>query len=283
MRAALAALLLAACGPLQPPAALLVEDPAAPFVVHAFTSPDLTAWTPLGAVAWSFSSLGAAVVDGELWVTGLQHLQKPTRWEELRGQLFVDLLASRDLAAWEVRRLPVDGPRGGLIDPAPLVDGERTEIWFARVPGTGDPAQGARPTLLFTGRLAEGRFGAVGPWAEGTDLLDPAPVRFRGRQRVFATRGHREVVEVFAEDAPRVILPDATVPHALVVGDELWLLAQQHREGRKVPILAKSSDGAHWSEPAVLDPDPHLRTCASPVLEPWGEGWVLLCVEEKGR
>jgi hypothetical protein len=283
MRAALAALGLAACGPLQPPVALLEPDPAAPFVVYAWTSEDLTTWTPRGPVAWSFSSLGAAVVDGELWVTGLQHLEAPSRWEEWRGQLFVDLLATRDLATWEVRRLPVDGPRGGLIDPAPHIEGGRTELWFARVPGTGDPAEGPRPATLLTGQLANGRFSAVGPWAEGDGLLDPAPTRFRGRLRVFATFGHREVVEVFAEAPPRTLLADATVPHALTVGDELWLLAQQQRGGRKLPILTRSADGEHWSEPAVLDPDPRLGTCASPVLEPWDGGWVMLCVEERER
>jgi hypothetical protein len=250
-------------------------------VVHAWTSRDLATWTPRGPLAWSFSSLGAAVVDGELWITGLQHLEPPSRWEEVRGQLFVDLLASRNLSTWEVRRLPVDGARGGLIDPAPLVDGGRTEIWFARAPGTGDPALGTKPTTFLNGHLVKGRFRAVGPWVEGSDLLDPAPVRFLGRLRCFATRGHHEVVEVFAEDAPRVLLPDATVPHALVVGGELWLLAQQQRDGRKVPILTRTADGEHWSAPVALDPDPRLSTCASPVLEPWGEGWVLLCVEER--
>jgi len=274
-------LALVACGPLEPPAGLLVPDETARFVVRSYTSPDLVAWSGGQPVAWSFSSLGAAVVGGELWVTGLQSLAPPTRIEEWRGQLFVDLLATRDLVTWDLRRVPVDGPRGGLIDPAPLAAPGGPELWFARVPGTGDPALGQRETEIFRGALSGGRFTDVSPWLRDRDLVDPAPVLFRGELEVFATRARREVVELAPGAAPRVVLADATVPHAFVVGDELWLLAQRGLDGRKVPVLTRSADGATWSEPAPLDPDPALRSCASPVLARFGDAWVLLCVEER--
>lgn len=275
---------LAACAPGELDR-VLTPDPSAPLQVRAFVAPAADGpWTEAGTVARSFSSLHAAVVDGELLVAGLQSEARPGWWEERFPRLFVDVLRTRDLATWTATRWPVDAPGRSLIDPA-LVEGpEGLELWFVQVEGAGDPAEGRKASEVVRTRFDGDGFGRAETWAVGAGLVDPAPAWWRGAWHVFATRDRRDVVEVLPDGAVRVVLGGATVPFARADGDRLVLLAQRDEHDGVRPVEIETRDGATWSAPrphALAAAD--LRTCASPVTAALGGRAVLLCVDERSR
>lgn len=275
---------LAACAPAELDA-VLTPDPSAPLQVRAFAAPTADGpWTEVGTVARAFSSLHAVVVDGELFVAGLQSAAPPGWWAERFPRLFVDVLRTRDLATWTATRWPVDAPGRSLIDPALVAGPEGLELWFVQVEGLGDPAEGRKPSAVVRTRFDGDGFGGAETWAVGAGLVDPAPVWWRGAWRVFATHDRREVVEVGADGAVRVVLPGATVPFARADGDRLVVLAQRDERDGVRPVEISTTDGATWSAPrphALAAAD--LRTCASPVTAALGGRAVLLCVDERSR
>lgn len=272
--------LLVACRGASPDE-VLAHDPTAPLQVRVYTGV-AGAWVerPNSPVARAFTSLHAVVHDGELVVPGLRRAA-PTWWEERFPRLFVEALVTRDLARWELRRWEVDAPGASLLDPAIVEGPEGLELWYVSAPGRGDPAEGRKPNTLLRAPLRGDRFGDAETWATGAGLVDVAPAWFGGRWRVFATRDHRDVVEV-AADGVTTLLGGATVPFARVVGERLVVTAQRMAAGGMRPVEVVTTDGTTWSAPRDVHVAANdLRTCASPVTATLRTEEVLLCVDER--
>ncbi len=261
----------------------------APFLVHGYQSPDGHSWTRTGpAIAGGFSSLGAVVSDDEVLITGLP-ATPPTWWEERFPSLFVATLVSPDGLSWATRRLSVEAPGTALIDPQLVMGPDGLELWFVQAEGTGDPGQGQRETRLVRTRQLRphaAEYGKAELWYTGRGLVDVAPVWLNGELRVYATRGHSEIVEIAevnGQKTERVIVGGVTVPFPLAHAGGVWLWGQAPVDGGMRPVRLNSADGRTWSAPEALVRDPTVTSCASPVVVPWRAAWRLWCVEEPGR
>lgn len=257
--------------------AALTPAPDARLQVYAFQNGASPA-----NIAHSFSSLDALVIGDELVVAGLQNAQRPGWWEERFPRLFVDALVTTDLVTWSSRRWYVDAPGASLLDPA-FADGpEGLELWFVQAEGFADPARRGRQTSLVRTRAAGDGFGRAEVWHRGESLVDVSPVWFGDRWHVFATHNQSEVVEITATGTTRRI-EGATVPHARVVDGGISVTAQTMVDGRRMPVVVRSTDGATWSAPApvALDGTKRMKTCASPVTARLHAAEVLLCVDER--
>ena len=108
----------------------------------------------------------------------------------------------------------------------------------------------------------------------GYGLADPSPVFFQDELQLFATQDMHIIHAkgnplrtIMTHPGKNDIFNHASVPYAFTVEEELWLVAQGNINGRRIPVLAKTTDALHWTSP-VLGPDPK-------------GGWLLLCIEEK--
>lgn len=244
--------------------------------VVLYTSPDGTAWARVpGTVHPSLQSLGLSVrPGGDVWVTGLDFHGRATLWERfvagppVRGMVF-DGTSWRD-QTWSVD----DDDTVNFVDPQWLGD----ELWYVARPGkAGDPAMdGAQNTVR-----------SAPPAVERLALprvTDPSPVTFRGALHLFVTVEGRRI-EQWTGDPLRSVQSwtNATVPFATVVGDELWLIAQQGLRQKRQPVVARSGDGVSWSDFTPMIPWDSAESCTSPVMGAHpGGGLLLLCVEEAG-
>ena len=255
--------------------------------VHAFHSPDGARWTRQEEpVAEGWQSLGLHVLeDGRLALTGLALTGRASWWERNVSGPPVRGLVSADGRTWEAAEWSWSDPGAGApqaIDPQYL--GE--QLWYVHHEGEGDPVAAGRDNAL---RVTPPGVTVL----SATGLADPSPVRLGNELLVFVT-AHPHAVQGYrlAEpggaggEAERIFnAGGVTVPYALVVGEELWLFAQQARGGQRRPVLARSRDGRSFSAFAPVDLGPDApRHCTSPVAGPVpdaaGGGLVLLCVEE---
>jgi hypothetical protein len=274
-------LLLLACEPAVGTMRRALEpDPDADRQVWAFTSTDGRTWRRSARpLAHGFSSLGLAIWGDELVVTGMVNLGVPTAFEERFPELYVDALTTSDLVHWRARRWYVDGPPTGMLDPSIAVHDGEAALWFVSAGGRGDPGDTHPEVAIVRAPFDGERFANPEVMFVGRGLLDVTVARFMGKDRVFTTLGASAVVEVDGGDAV-VITDAATVPFALVEGDELWLLTQQVADGRIAPHVLKSTDGATWSPAEVVVNSDRMRGCTSPVMGHFRDQWVLLCVDQ---
>ena len=263
-------LLLAACSgadePLPPPR-------SGPTHVLRFTSPDGQTWTrDPTPVRDGLVSLGLAVEeDGELRLTGLDHLGKASWWEQHVSGPQVSGMTSFDGATWTEAEWAIDDDEApAKIDPQWA--GE--ELWYVAFEGSGDPVAAGNQTRIRSSPPARTR-------AEGEGYADPSPVRFHESELLFVTAHPLQVVQL-AGDPLTVVQTwgGVSVPFATVIGEELWLLAQQNVGGHRQPVLARSLDGRHFTPFRPLLGTASVGDCTSPVLGPTPTGLVLLCVEE---
>ena len=284
-------LLLVACNPMD---GLVREslgpDASSPYEVHLFRE-DAGAWRRSEpAIAHAFSSLHADIWNGELVVCGLGSARPPTFWEERFPRLAVGGLVTTDLNAWATRTWDVVADGVSLIDPALVAGPDGEYLWFVQTDGPGDPGERGRDVRLVRTRWNGSAFAEAHTWATGKGLVDPAPVWFGGHWHLFATQDHASVVLVEEGGALRVVLPNATVPFARVVGEHVSLVAQRRMESGVWPVETTTSDLATWTEaapalPAAVTsgrgPPPPLRTCASPVTASFAGVEALICVDER--
>ena len=254
-------------------------DPNAVNVMHAFQTPDLTQWNHLGIIAYGAASLGLAIDrEGALLITCIQEVRPPTWWEQktdppVRGYRF-------DGETWEPKAWAVDdnGSRS-YIDPQ-MFEGK---MWYITPKSSvGDPAQ--QRTKI---EVRSSNPGIV--HLSGQRLADPSPARFNNEFHLFLTENmrikHLKGTPLQAVQPPigtQNILNFATVPFAITIADELWLLGQQNVQGRRLPVITKSKDGSTWAKWEPIGDIPRtLKNCTSPVLGPHPKGgWLLLCIEE---
>lgn len=178
-----------------------------------------------------------------------------------------------DGRAWSRRVFRVSGAGApALLDPQWLGD----ELFFvAREGRGGDPAEDG------VVRIRSAPPGLT--WLEGPGITDPSPVVFAGETHLFASVLGRGVVQ-FRGDPLREVQAwgRVQVPQAVVVDDEVWVVAQARIRARRQPVLARSSDGRRFSSWEPLLPEGEIEHCTSPVLGPSpAGGFVLLCVSEQ--
>ena len=258
----------------------LIEEPGAVNVMHAFHSHDFTNWTHRGIIAWGVASLGLAIDDDQsLLITAIQEVRPPTWYEQqtdppVRGYRYNG--ETWEPKAWKV----VDTETRSYIDPQ-IFNGQ---IWYISPSGqSGDPAKKKSLIPIRSSNPGLERYLGYG-------LADPSPVYFQNELHLFATqdmhivhaKGH-PLRGVMTHPGKNDIFNHASVPFALTVDDELWLVAQGNIQGRRIPVLAKSSDALHWTRWIPIGNIPKkMRNCTSPVLGPDPKGgWLLLCIEEK--
>lgn len=258
--------LIVACLPDPPP-------PRPPSSVYAFTSPDLVHWTAQPEpIAEKLESLGLSVrPDGELWLTGLDMGGKHN---PVRAKIIGPALFGRrfDGERWVDETWWFKDPDAvAFIDPQMFEDG----LWYVSRRGThGDPAADTTPNDIRSTPPAQTRIRGVG-------LVDPSPVRFRGSLLVFVTEGHNQVSLFSGEPLQRQqSFGNVSVPFAFVHDETLHLVAQRPIDGRRQPVMARSTDGVVFTDFVPLLRPEQARTCTSPVIGPVKDGWILLCVDE---
>lgn len=274
MRAALVMLGFLGCASDSPP-----PDPRlAQTQVRVFRSTNGGAYWTLDPepLATGLDSLGLSVrKDGTWWLTGLDHSEEPPWWEWYIGPRVRGLERSPD-GQWQRRTWwPDVGDTRSVIDPQFLGD----ELWFASRPTatSGDPADVDETVKL---RVAPG--GHVLYEARG--LADPSPILFRGTRHVFVTELGRGVVQLSGDPlSPTHKWGGYTVPFATVIDDQIWLLSQILQNGRRYPVVNKSSDGVTWSgwNPILPMLPKGPNTCTSPVIGQVEQTLLLLCVDER--
>jgi hypothetical protein len=177
-----------------------------------------------------------------------------------------------------------------LVDPDDRVpiDTELREeaVWYygTRAGAKGDPAAHRDPHTLYRAEVAGDRL--VNPQAvfSSGGAADPAPLTIGGDTMVFITTQPGRAIGVL-RGAPLALQREWTgvsVPHAMVVDDQIWVWAQTVREGRMIPIRIQSSDsGQTWSEwDAPLPLDGMVGGCGNPVGAVFDGGPVVFCVTE---
>jgi len=238
-------------------------------------------------VAHSMSSLGLGV-DGDLLVLTMQCF-----WGDC-GSLVkrktdgppVHALTTRNLQDWKPAmwrlldpddRVPIDTEYRGTTEGA--------EVWFYGThAGTpGDPAAHRMPHTIMSASVVNERLESPKVWMQDSGLADPAPLTVGGEQWLFLTTKPGMAIGL-AKGSPFTVVREWTgvsVPHAMLVGDHIWLWAQQVRQGRMVPVRAISTDsGQTWSDWSAPLPVEDLAGCGNPVGAIFKEKPVVFCVTE---
>lgn len=258
------AIFLSCSGPEEPPPG----PPLGASSVRVWRSADLQDWAmDEGALATGFDTLGLSEHDGTLRLVGLDHARSIPRWErylplrvhgfELEGETW-------EPASWTVD----DEGVVAFIDPQFVGD---TLYFTARSGTSGDPAK--LPTEIRSSPPPR-------VWLSGVGLADPAAVVFEEQHHLFVTTP--KGIGWYLGDPPEEqrVFGGYAVPHALVVGEELWLVAQATEARSRVPHVARYAEG-RWSAWQRLLPPGAIDNCTSPVLHlDEAGGGLLICVEE---
>lgn len=255
----------------------LKEESRALHILHWFSSPDLKNWTHEGPVAWGVTSLGLHEQDGQLALTCIQEVRPPNWFEQQDPPVYGYLFDGETFKphSWSID----DSSTRAFIDPQ-YFEGR---MWYISPTGyTGDPA--LSPDIPIR---------SESPGMEhykNSNLADPSPVRFKDHLYLFASYNagiiqlegnpFRPVQSTLNRNSH---FNGVTVPFATQIGDEVWLLAQQQIDNRRLPVFSVSSDLKKWSSWKVLAPIPlDIEACSSPVIgtNPKG-GWAMFCIEER--
>ena len=225
-----------------------------------FTSVDLQNWERGEPLREKVASLGLdRRSDGQLWLSFLDHRGEAGWRERLLGPPVAGMIWD---GGWEETQWQVRDPEApALVDPQWLGD----RLFYVAFSGTGDPAEGITRIRSSDGVT----------WLEGKGLADPMPVEREGQIELFVTHHPGAIVHYAGDPLVEVHRFDATVPHALLVEDEVWLVAQRGQRRSPHRSVFRGGTWSPWEE--LVD----APGCTSPVLGPMREqGWVLLCVEE---
>jgi len=214
-----------------------------------------------------FDTLGLDEQGGELRLVGLMHRRKIQPWEPylpLRVRGFEGDGETWEQASWTVDDTDVVN----FIDPQFLGD----VLYFtSRSGGAGDPAK--LPTEIRSSPPPR-------VWLSGTGLADPSAVIFEEEHHLFVTAPKGIQHHVGDPPVEEQTFSGFAVPFALVVGEELWLVAQGKSAKGRVPHLARYVGGAWTAFEPILEPGA-LKNCTSPVLHvDEAGGGLLICVEE---
>ena len=249
-----------------------------PTSVAWFTSPDGRSWTRQSDdMATKFVSLGLSQrADGSLWLSGIDQSGLASAAEQEQGPVPSGFIGTD--GGWTKTEWPQVRDPNALEYIDPQWSGDR--LWYLSRKGGGDPKLGGGKNEIRSAPEVQVHYSEAG-------IADPSPVEFQGQRFVFITGQPSGIVQLGESTGRASTLseirrwPAVTVPFAVVVGDELWLLGQHNMNGKRQPVVRRSSDGQNWpGEWQPMLPPNSVGNCTSPVMGPWLDGYVLLCVDE---
>lgn len=232
-------------------------------------------------IAHGMSSLGLGT-DGDALVLTAQCFWEDcgsVMWRHLVGPP-VHGLSTQDLETWTPRMWRLDDPDDRIPIDTEL---RGTEVWYYGTPAGehGDPALRKAEHTIYRATISEDRLEAPVAVLSDAHLADPAPVSFGGRDMVFLTTLPGRAIGRATGVPLRVdkTWEGISVPHAMVVGDTLWLWAHTIRDGKHIPVRAVSKDGEQFSPFEAVLPTQDID-CANPVGMVWQDIPVVFCVSE---
>jgi len=243
-------------------------------------------------IARDISSLGAVVIDNELLITGICWWpgcgsEREMKKRNQKGPAIFGI-STKDLKTWEPRQWRLVDDKGLTpIDPQLSHEKNEMELWYFGAIGqeNTDPMNRDRHEIRRATLKSDGRFHSQETVLNEPGLADPSPIRFRGKEWVFATQYAAESIVAFSGSPLRLShrFKGISVPYAMEVNGELWLLATEVNSGRQQPVRAISKDGETFSEFKSFLPLGPEQVCASPVGAVLNGKLVVLCVEEPLR
>lgn len=248
-------------------------------VMHWFTSSDMNSWEYKGPIAWGITSLGVhQLPDNNLAITCIQEVRPPTWYEQRNPKVYGYIFdgAFFTPTSWEID----DTETKSYIDPQ-WFEGK---MWYISPTGyTGDPAN-APATPIRSENPGTTHYAAP-------KISDPTIVRYQDEVHVFATQ-NGSLLHLTGTPLKKIVDAESTkqfngstVPFAFVVEDNLYLLSQRQMNGKRYPMISKSTGKNRWSpwKPITELPE-SISACTSPVIgaNPLG-GWVMMCIEEKRK
>ena len=243
-------------------------------------------------VAKDISSLGAVVYNEELILTGIcwwpgcgseAEMEKRQRLGPL-----VFGIATTDLTEWRPLQWRLWDPQGFTpIDPQLRLENNSLSLWYFGATGQAhrDPADRSVHSIRRAPIQDDGRFHVQETVLSYPGLADPSPITFKGHEWLFATQFAGEKIVGFHNNAqePTLEFKGVSVPFALEVREELWLLGTRMVQGVQQPVRAISTDGQTFSAFSPFLPVPNGKPCASPVGAVLKDQVVVFCVEEPTR
>ena len=198
----------------------------------------------------------------------------------------VHALTTTDLKTWKAAMWRLKDPEDRVPIDTELrsVDGE-TSVWYygTRSGALGDPATHQEPHVIYSATVKDD--GLVSPEAHirGPGLADPSPLWVEGKPWLFLTTQPGMAIGL-AKGEPLQLVREwkgVSVPHAMVVGSEVWLWAQRVEKGRMMPVRAVSGDrGQTWSDWTTPLPMNGISGCGNPVGAIFQGHPVVFCVTE---
>ena len=238
-------------------------------------------------VAHSASSLGLGV-NGDQLVLTMQCFWGDCGSESKRKTDGppVHALTTSDLETWKPAMWRLKDPADRVpIDTEFVMHSERAEIWYygTRAGALGDPAKHKEPHAIYSATIDGDRLVNPNLRIRGVGLADPAPVMVSGETWLFVTTQPGRAIGL-AKGTPFQVVREwkgVSVPHAMVVGDEIWLWAQRVERGMMVPVRIISQDqGQTWSDWATPFAVNDISGCGNPVGAIFEGDPVIFCVTE---
>ena len=238
-------------------------------------------------VANSASSLGLGVVNDRLVLT-MQCFWGDCGSESKRHEIGppVHWLSTADLERFEPGMIRLVDPDDRVpIDTEMRAKKGTSYVWYfgTQAGVLGDPAKHADAHNIYRAAVESSRLVRPTLMISGTGLADPAPLDVGDQQMVFLTTQPGRQIGM-AQGTPLTIQKTwdrVSVPHAMLVGEDIWLWAQTVRFGKMVPVRTTSSDqGQTWSDWDAPLPLDGLEGCGNPVGAVFKETPVIFCVTE---
>lgn len=240
-------------------------------------------------IARDISSLGAVVMNNELLITGTCWWpgcgsEREMKKRNQKGPAIFGI-STTDLKTWVPRQWRLLDEKGLTpIDPQLSSGTDGLELWYFGAAGQDnvDPMNRDRHEIRRATLHPDGRFHSQETVLNEPGLADPSPIRFRGKDWIFATQYAAESIVAYTGTPLQLShrFKGISVPHALEVNGELWLLATEVNDGRQQPVRAISKDGKSFSDFEPFLPLGPEQICASPVGAVLNGKLVVLCVEE---
>lgn len=235
------------------------------------------------AIAHRASSLGLGVSGGSLVLT-MQCFWGDCGKESLRHSVGppVHAITTRDLSVWKPAMWRLVDPE----DRVPIdteIRGDRVWYYGTEAGMRGDPAKHRAEHMLYAATIAGDRMVEPTVVFQGLGVADPAPLTVGEASVLFMTTKPGMEIGMAAGSPLRLTKtwPNVSVPHAMTVGDEVWLWAQTVRDGRLTPVRSISRDGGRqWTDWDAPLQTADIGGCGNPVGSVFNGVPVVFCVTE---
>jgi len=198
----------------------------------------------------------------------------------------VHALTTSDLKTWKAAMWRLKDPDDRVpIDTEFRAEAGQSQIWYygTRAGALGDPARHKEPHAIYSAQVEGDRVVSPVLHLRGLGLADPAPLTVQGESWLFLTTQPGRSIGLAKGQPLRVVREwnGVSVPHAMVVGDAIWLWAQRVEQGQMVPVRSVSHDrGQTWSDWSTPLPVSDISGCGNPVGAIFQGDPVVFCVTE---